>query len=200
MVRLDTMIAESADVAPSADLGTGTRVWHLVQIREHASIGNDCIIGRGAYVDHGVRIGSRCKIQNYAMIYSPSVLADGVFVGPGAILANDRYPRAIGLDGELKGDADWDPIGVEVGEGASIGAAAVLIGGATVGRWAMVGAAAVVTEAIPDFALAVGAPARVIGWVGRSGRQLVARGGGRLVDPDNGEQYLESEGKVEWMV
>lgn len=83
------LIDKKANVHPSAN------IWHLAHIRESASVGAETTIGRAAYVGVGVTIGQRCKVQNLAQIFEPAVLEDGVFVGPGAILTNDRYPRAM---------------------------------------------------------------------------------------------------------
>ena len=169
---MSVRIAQGADVADSAVLGEGTSVWHLAQIREDARLGAGCIIGRGAYVGAGVVLGDHCKVQNYALVYEPAVVGDGVFVGPAAVLTNDLYPRAVNPDLSLKSASDWEPVGVAVGEGASIGARAVCVAPATIGRWAMVAAGAVVTRDVPDFALVAGVPARRVGWVGRAGVPL----------------------------
>ena len=85
-------VVESADVAESASIGEGSSVWHLAQVRENAVLGENCIIGRGAYVGTGVRMGDNCKLQNYALVYEPTVLEDGVFVGPAVVFTNDHFP------------------------------------------------------------------------------------------------------------
>lgn len=180
----------TADVSPQATIGDGTKVWHLAQVREDAVVGPGCVVGRGAYIGTGVRVGARSKIQNYALVYEPAELGEGVFVGPAAVLTNDHFPRAVSPDGSAKSAHDWTPVGVTVREGASIGAGAVCVAPVTVGRWALVAAGAVVIRDVPDFALVVGNPARRVGWVGRTGEQLV-RDGDRWVCPGTGEQYEE---------
>ena len=105
------LVEPSADVAPDAQLGDGSRVWHLAQVRELAVLGRRCTVGRGAYVGAGVRMGDYCKLQNYALVYEPAVLGRGVFVGPAAVLTNDRYPRAVTPDGAAKGGAEWQAWG-----------------------------------------------------------------------------------------
>jgi acetyltransferase-like isoleucine patch superfamily enzyme len=136
------------------------------------------------------------KIQNLALIYEPAIVEDGVFIGPGAILTNDTYPRAITPSGELVRAADWTPVGVTVREGASIGARAVCVAPVTVGRWAMVAAGATVIHDVPAFALVAGTPARQVGWVGRTGRPLVDDGNGRWHCAVTGERFLESAGRM----
>lgn len=165
-------IADSADVAGNAVIGDGSKVWHLAQVREGAVLGRDCIVSRGAYVGVGVTIGDNVKIQNYALVYEPSIIEDGVFVGPAAVFTNDHFPRSVNPNGSLKSGQDWEPVGVTVREGASIGARAVCVAPVTIGRWAMVAAGATVIRDVPDFALAVGVPARRVGWVGRAGVPL----------------------------
>src|SRR5579884_1381254 len=170
-------VLASADVDDRAELGDGTTVWHLAQVREGARLGRDCIVGRGAYVGTGVQMGDNCKLQNYALVYEPAVLENGVFVGPAAVLTNDLYPRSIDPEGKLKRGDDWEAVGVTIREGASIGARAVCVAPVTIGRWATVAAGAVVTKDVPDFALVAGVPARRIGWVGRAGERLVEGAG-----------------------
>ena len=187
-------IESSADVDERASIGAGTTVWHLAQVREHARLGRGCIVGRGAYVGPGVLIGDNVKLQNYALVYEPAVLEDGVFIGPAAVLTNDLYPRATDLTGRLKREADWEPKGVVVRMGASLGARAVIVAGVNVGRWALVAAGAVVTKNVADFALVVGMPARRVGWVGRAGIRLTADGAARWRCPQSGEMYSESGG------
>ncbi|WP_342000936.1 N-acetyltransferase [Microbacterium sp. LWH7-1.2] len=189
-------VVPSADVAPDASIGEGSSVWHLAQVREGARLGRNCVIGRGAYVGTGVVMGDNCKVQNYALVYEPANLADGVFIGPAVVLTNDTYPRAVNPDGSLKSAHDWEPVGVTVHEGASIGARAICVAPVTIGAWATVAAGAVVVKDVPDYALVVGVPARRIGWVGRAGVPLVAEGDGRWRCPVTGAGYIEADGQL----
>jgi UDP-2-acetamido-3-amino-2,3-dideoxy-glucuronate N-acetyltransferase len=186
-------ILPSADVDPTADLGDGTTVWHLAQVRERAVLGTSCIVGRGAYVGTGVVIGNNVKIQNYALVYEPARLEDGVFIGPAVVLTNDEFPRSVAPDGSLKSAHDWTPVGVTVREGASIGARSVLVAPVTIGRWALVAAGSVVARDVPDFALVAGVPARRIKWVGRAGVPLEPLADGRWKCPATGATYREHE-------
>lgn len=189
-------VASSADIADSATIGKGVKIWHLAQVRERAEIGDGTIIGRGAYVDHGVVIGRNSKIQNYALIYSPAILGIGVFVGPAAVLTNDRFPRAVTSELDLQTAEDWSPSGIVVGDGAAIGARAVILPGCRIGPWATVAAGAVVTSDVAAHSLVVGMPARQVGWVGKSGKRCI-QDGGQWIDPDTGDRYVESDGQLE---
>lgn len=192
--RQQTHVEVTADVDVSAVIGAGTTVWHLAQIREGARLGRECIVGRGAYVGPGVIIGDRVKLQNYALVYEPARLEDAVFIGPAAVLTNDVFPRSVDVEGRLKRPRDWEACGVIVREGASLGACVVVVAGCQVGRWAMVAAGAVVTRDVPDFALAVGIPARRIGWVGHAGVRLEETGHGYWRCPQTARRYVEHAG------
>ncbi|WP_218847982.1 DapH/DapD/GlmU-related protein [Microbacterium esteraromaticum] len=188
-------IVESADVSPDAQVGDGSSIWHLAQVREHVKMGENCIVGRGAYIGTGVEMGDNCKVQNYALVYEPARLADGVFIGPAVVLTNDTYPRAINADGTLKSAHDWEPVGVTIERGAAIGARSTCVAPVTIGAWATVAAGAVVVKDVPAYALVAGVPARRIGWVGESGVPLAA---GEEADtwicPATGDRFIETNG------
>ena len=185
-------VHETADVAPTATIGSGAKVWHYAQVREDAVLGANCIVGRGAYIGTGVTMGDNCKVQNYALVYEPARLADGVFIGPAVVLTNDHFPRAINADGSPKSADDWHPVGVDIREGASIGANSTCIAPITIGRWALVGAGSVVVKDVPDFALVVGSPARRIGWVGTAGHPLSRQADDTWLCPVTGARYQQT--------
>lgn len=170
-------IHPTADVSPAAEIGEGSQIWHQAQVREGARIGRQCIVGKGVYIDFGVQIGDYCKLQNSAFIYHGATLEDGVFVGPGVILTNDRVPRAINPDGSLKAADDWQVGPIHVGYGASLGAGSIVLPDVSIGRFAMVAAGAVVTRSVPAHGLVVGAPARLVGYVCACGQRLAVDDG-----------------------
>lgn len=165
-------IHQTAEVSVDAKIGSGTKVWNNAQIREGVVIGKNCIIGKDVYIDSGVVIGSNCKIQNGCSVYRFTMIGDGVFLGPGVIVTNDKYPRAIGFSGAQKKENEWEVGTVLVKKGASIGAGAVILADIKIGKFAMIGAGSVVTKNIPDFGLAFGNPARIMGVVCYCGKKI----------------------------
>jgi acetyltransferase-like isoleucine patch superfamily enzyme len=166
-------IHTTADLERDVAVGPRSSIWHRAQVRIGARIGADCVIGRDVFIDEGVTLGDRVKVQNLALVYHGVTVEDGVFIGPNAILTNDRYPRAITADGALARADDWIVSPITLRHGCSIGAGAVVVAGVDVGRFATVGAGSVVTRTVPDHALVVGSPARRIGWVCGCGQRLV---------------------------
>ncbi|MEP6696471.1 MAG: acyltransferase [Pseudonocardiales bacterium] len=164
-----SFVHPTATVEDGAHIANGTRVWHQAQVRTGARIGPDCILGKGSFVDIDVTIGANCKLQNYAQVFHGSVVEDEVFIGPLAVLTNDRFPRAATPEGGLKGDADWAVQGITVRRGASVGAHAVVLPGVEIGAWAIVGAGAVVVRNVEAHRVVVGNPARPLAWAGRCG-------------------------------
>ncbi len=164
MERKNVSIHPSAEVADSAVLGDGTRVWHQAQIRENVVIGKNGNIGKDVYIDSGVVIGDNVKIQNGVSVYRGVTIEDDAFLGPHCVTTNDLYPRSR--------NSDFKVYPTLIGKGASVCAGAVLICGITLGTYCMVGAGAVATRDVPPHALVVGSPAKIIGFVCECGKKL----------------------------
>lgn len=179
------IVHPTADVSPAAEIGAGTRVWSHVQIRERAHVGANCIIARNVYIECDVAVGDNVKIQNNASLYTGLTVEDGVFIGPHVIFTNDRVPRAINPDGTLKSASDWHVGTTLVCYGAALGAGSVVVTGVTIGRWALVGAGAVVTRDVPEHAIVLGNPARIVGYV--------SAGGVRCANQEEARALTESE-------
>jgi UDP-2-acetamido-3-amino-2,3-dideoxy-glucuronate N-acetyltransferase len=157
----------TAEIEAGAQVGAGTRVWHLAHIRSAATVGADCVIGRNVYVDANARVGDRVKIQNNVSVYQGVTIEDEVFVGPCAVFTNDLRPRAQ--------NPDWTITPTMVRRGASIGANATLVCGVEIGEYAMIAAGSVVTKNVEPYQLVAGNPARPKGWVDKTG-EVVSRG------------------------
>jgi acetyltransferase-like isoleucine patch superfamily enzyme len=158
-----TNIHPTAEVHPSVTIPSSSKVWNYAQIREGVTIGENCIIGRNVYIGPGVVIGDNCKIQNNALIYEPAIIDDGVFIGPAVVLTNDKHPRAINVDGSIKSASDWDPVGVTIRRGASVGANSVCVAPVELAEWSAVGANSVVSKNTAPKEMVVGNPAKSLG-------------------------------------
>ncbi len=156
----------SAEVDQGAQIGSGTKIWHLAHVRSSARLGADCVIGRNVYVDANVVVGDLVKIQNNVSVYQGVTIEDEVFVGPCAVFTNDLRPRAQ--------NPDWEITPTLIRKGASIGANATIVCGVEIGSYAMIAAGSVVTRDVAPYQLVAGNPARPRGWVNARG-EVVSR-------------------------
>jgi acetyltransferase-like isoleucine patch superfamily enzyme len=134
------------------------------------TIGAGSRIGTFVEIQRNAHIGRNCKISSHSFICEGVTIEDGVFVGHGVMFTNDMYPRAVNADGSLQCDSDWSLLPTRVRRRVSIGSNATILPGVTIGEGAQIGAGAVVAKDVPDFAIVAGVPARIIGRVkdGRS--------------------------------
>ena len=158
---------ESAYVDDNCVIGEGTKIWHFSHIQSGAKIGKKCVFGQNVNVGNNVSIGDFCKVQNNVSIYEGVTLEDYVFCGPSMVFTNILDPKC-----------KYPQVGAQfyvktlVKEGASIGANATIVCGITLGKHCLIGAGSVVTKDVPDYALVVGVPGKVIGWVSEAGKRL----------------------------
>ena len=160
-----TFIHETAIIDDNVTIGKNTRIWHFSHVLSKSRIGDNCNIGQNVVIGPDVSIGNNCKVQNNVSVYKGVTLEDGVFCGPSMVFTNIYNPRA-----EIRKMDQVRPTLVK--RGASIGANATIVCGATLGRYSFVGAGSVVTRNVPDHALVVGNPARQIGWACECGERL----------------------------
>jgi len=130
-------------------------------------IGERSKIGTFVEVQRGAVIGADCKISTHSFICEGVYIERGVFIGHGVMFTNDRFPRAVNLDGSLQTDADWRVVETRVRERASIGSNATILCGVTIGESSIVGAGSVVTRDIPAGEIWAGNPARLFRKVDR---------------------------------
>ncbi|MEK9657142.1 MAG: Gfo/Idh/MocA family oxidoreductase [bacterium] len=190
-VNTERKIHSTVCVHDSAKIGKGTAIWNFSNILANAEIGKNCILGQNVNIGTNVKIGNHCKIQNNVSVYEGVELQDYVFCGPSMVFTNINMPRSKYPQAESK-----YYVKTLVKEGASIGANATIVCGVTLGRFCMVGAGAVVTKDVPNFALVVGNPARVVGWVSEGGKKLEFDKEELLTCAKSGKQYRMEEGKV----
>lgn len=176
-------IHPTAEVSAEAEIGPGSSIWNQAQVREGARIGARCILGKNVYVDAEVVIGDDVKVQNNVSLFRGVTVEDGAFIGPHVCFTNDRFPRAINVDGSRKADADWEITRTLVRHGAALGANSTILAGVTIGRWAMVGSGSVVTRDVEDHELVAGNPARRLGGACACGQSLLDVEGASFAGP-----------------
>ena len=158
---------ESAYVDDNCVIGEETKIWHFSHIQSGAKIGKKCVFGQNVNVGNNVSIGDFCKVQNNVSIYEGVTLEDYVFCGPSMVFTNILDPKC-----------KYPQVGAQyyvktlVKEGASIGANATIVCGITLGKHCLIGAGSVVTKDVPDYALVVGIPGKITGWVSEAGKRL----------------------------
>ncbi len=160
-------VHESSYVDDGAVIGENTKIWHFCHIMKNTTIGRDCSLGQNVVAGPNVRIGNNVKVQNNVSIYDGVEIEDDVFCGPSMVFTNVINPRShVARRNEFRKTL--------LKKGASVGANATVVCGHTLGRYCFIGAGSVVTKDVPDFALLVGNPARITGWVCQCGERLPA--------------------------
>lgn len=182
-------VHDTARVDVGVVIGGGTKIWHFSHVLKDSNIGTDCKIGQNVSLGPRVTIGNGCKIQNNVSIYEGVTLEDDVFCGPSCVFTNVINPRSsIVRMNELKKTL--------VKKGATIGANATIVCGNDLGKYCFIGAGAVVTNSVPDYALAYGNPARIMGWVCECGVKLIFSGN-QAVCAACKKMYVKKDNKIE---
>jgi UDP-2-acetamido-3-amino-2,3-dideoxy-glucuronate N-acetyltransferase len=163
----DYFAHESCYIDDGSTIGAGTKIWHFTHVMSGARVGRGCNIGQNVVISPEVVIGDHVKIQNNVSVYTGVTLEDDVFCGPSMVFTNVVNPRShVSRRDEYRATL--------VRRGASLGANATILCGHTIGAYAFIGAGAVVTRDVPDYALVVGNPGRVTGWMCACGVKLAS--------------------------
>ncbi|NFL60421.1 N-acetyltransferase [Clostridium botulinum] len=182
-------VHESSYIDDNVEIGEGTKVWHFSHIMGNSTMGEKCNIGQNVVISPGVKLGNGVKIQNNVSVYTGVICEDDVFLGPSCVFTNVINPRSfIERKSEYKQTI--------IGKGASVGANVTIVCGHNIGKYALIGAGAVVTKNIPDYALVVGNPAIVKGYVCKCGSKLDFKENKAICESCN-EEYIKSNEKVE---
>lgn len=196
MDKKEFFLHESSFADQPCRIGAGTKIWHFSHVMANAVIGRRCNLGQNVFVAGGVVIGNNVKIQNNVSIFEGVELEDDVFCGPSCVFTNVMNPRS-----QILRHHEYRRTLVR--RGATIGANATIICGATLGRYSFIGAGAVVRETVRDYALMLGVPASQKGWMSRHGHRLVEKDpDGNFICPESRWRYrLNSDGSlscVDW--
>ena len=176
-------VHSTAIIDKNVTIEEGTKIWHFSHILSDSKIGRNCNIGQNVVIGPDVCVGDECKIQNNVSIYKGVTLEDGVFCGPSMVFTNVYNPRA-----QIR---KMDQVrSTFVKKGTTIGANATILCGITIGKYAFIGAGALINKDVPDYALIVGNPGRVIGWVCQCGERL----DGNLLCGSCGKRYKRKDG------
>ena len=132
--------ATRKQIADSASYTYKTAIHPSAILSGDVLIGIGSVVMAGAIINPGSKIGNHCIVNTAAIIEHDAMIADYVHISPNATLAGNVIVR----------------------EGAWVGVGATVIQGITLGCWSVVGAGSVVIKDVPDYAVVVGNPARVI--------------------------------------
>ena len=167
MLENNCFIHESSYVDENVNIGENTKIWHFSHIQSGVSIGRNCTIGQNVNISNNVTIGNSVKIQNNVSVYEGVEIEDFVFCGPSMVFTNVIRPRC---EFPQRGGEFYSKTLIQ--KSASLGANCTIVCGNTIGKYAFIGAGTVVTKDVPDYALLVGNPGRIIGWVDEKGNRL----------------------------
>lgn len=165
MDKKEYFVHESSYVDEPCEIGKGTKIWHFSHIMKNSKIGKKCNIGQNVVVSPDVILGDNVKIQNNVSVYTGVICEDDVFLGPSMVFTNVVNPRSH----VIRKDEYKQTLMMQ---GSSVGANAVIICGNNIGKYSFIGAGAVVTKNVPDYALVVGNPAKIVGWMCECGIKL----------------------------
>ncbi len=161
--HLDSESFQGTSIGENAILRSGTILYcdvnigshfstgHNVLIREHTTIGDRVSVGSSTIIEGECTIGDDVRIQSFAFIPTHTTVGNQVFIGPHAILTNDRYPPF----------GRPSLVGPVLEDRVTIGANAIILPGIHIGTGSAVAAGSIVTRDVPPGVLALGSPARI---------------------------------------
>ena len=139
----------------NCQLGKNVQIYHKELVNLYGcEIGDNTRIGSFVEIGRNVKVGKNCRIQAFSFIPEGVIIEDDVFIGPGVVFTNDKYPRSKQYPYFFQKTI--------IKNGASIGAGSVILGGIQIGENAMIGAGSVVTKSVPPNELWIGNPAKFI--------------------------------------
>jgi UDP-2-acetamido-3-amino-2,3-dideoxy-glucuronate N-acetyltransferase len=180
---------ESAFIDAGVVIGQGTSIWHVSHIMKGSQIGKDCRIGQNVVIGPNATLGDGVKIQNNVSVYEGVTLEDHVFCGPSMVFTNVYNPRS-----EIRRMDELRPTLVR--RGATLGANCTVVCGVTIGAYAFAAAGAVVIKDVPDYALIVGNPGRVAGWMCTCGNRITFEADDRGACKTCTKRYRKAQSKV----
>lgn len=180
------MIHPTADVK-SNTIGSDTQIWQYSVVLEGATIGSNCNINCHVFIENDVVIGDNVTVKPGVQVWDGLRIENDVFIGPNVTFTNDDRPRSKQYPVEFQKTIIY--------EKASIGGGSIVLGGLTVGKYAMVGAGSVVTKNVPERALVVGNPARIIAWLNEDGSKM-NRAGDDLFTDSRGNKWKLKDDKL----
>ena len=180
------MIHPSADVK-TTNIGENTDIWQYTVVLEKAAIGDNCNINAHVFIENDVVIGNNVTVKCGVQLWDGISIEDNVFIGPNVTFTNDARPRSKQYPGKFQS--------ARILKNASIGAGSIILGGVTIGCFAMTGAGTIVTKNVPDRALVVGNPGRVIGWLNKDGTKMKQKNNNFYID-NQGNSWKRSDDKL----
>ena len=167
MTKKDYFVHKSSFIDENVKIGRDTKIWHYTHVQSGAVIGTNCVLGQNVNIGSNIKIGNYVKIQNNVSVYEGVELEDYVFCGPSMVFTNIKFPRS---EFPQKGSEYYQRTIVK--KSVSIGANATVLCGITIGEYAVIGAGSVVTKDVPDYALIMGNPGKITGYVDKLGKRI----------------------------
>jgi len=180
------MIHHLSDVQ-TKNIGENTVIWQYSVVLSGAKIGGNCNINCHTFIENDVEIGDNVTIKSGVYLWDGIKCSNNVFIGPNATFVNNKTPRSKQFPEKH--------IGCIIGEGASVGANATIMGQISIGEFAMIAAGSVVTRNVKPYELVVGNPARHRAWLDEFGKKLNHLGGD-LYESESGKKFVLMDGFI----